>query len=89
MGKKSIGERTCIGCGKKAPKSKLLRFVVAENGNIVFELKQKEHGRGGYFCPRNACFHKAAKKKRIAVRFRKEVNIDMTSFIQGVKEHLS
>lgn len=88
MGKKSVGERTCMGCGRKAHKSDLLRFVVDEQGKIVFDRRQQAPGRGGYFCRREECFDRAAKKRRISVRFRKDVRVDPRSLIRDVQEQL-
>jgi predicted RNA-binding protein YlxR (DUF448 family) len=88
MGKKNLGERTCMGCGRKAHKSELLRFVVDEQGKIVFDPGQRASGRGGYFCRREECFDHAVKKRRISVRFRRDVRVEPRSMIQDVQEKL-
>jgi predicted RNA-binding protein YlxR (DUF448 family) len=86
MGKKNIGERTCMGCGRKAHKSDLLRFVVDEKGKIVFDSAQQAPGRGGYLCRREACFDQAVKRRRVSVRFRRDVDVDAPSLIHLVPE---
>ena len=88
MGTKQIGQRTCMGCGSKAHKRSLLRFVWTEGGHLLFDLTQTEPGRGGYLCPRKSCFTRTAKKKCLAVRFRREVNEDPSSLMQAVRARL-
>ena len=88
MGKKNIGERSCMGCGRKAHKSELLRFVVDRQGELLLDPGQQAPGRGGYFCRREACFDRAAKKRRLSVRFRRDVRIDPRSLIKKVQEQL-
>jgi len=75
-----------MGCGKKLEKAKLLRFVRQEDATLLFDLRQREKGRGGYMCPRRPCFHVAAKKKRLTVRFRRDVRDDPSSMIKTVLE---
>jgi uncharacterized protein len=86
MGKKNIGERTCIGCGRKAHKGDLLRLVVDEEGRIVVDAKQRAPGRGGYLCRREQCFDQAAKRRRMSVRFRRDVKVDSSSLIEIARE---
>jgi predicted RNA-binding protein YlxR (DUF448 family) len=88
MGKKNIGERTCMGCGRKGHKSDLLRFVVDEKGKILFDPAQRAPGRGGYLCRREVCFDQAVKRRRVSFRFRRDVKIDAPSLIHLVPEPL-
>jgi uncharacterized protein len=53
-------ERTCAGCGRKAPQRELLRFA-ARGGKLV--AGRKEPGRGAYTCPRLACFERAVARR--------------------------
>ena len=48
--------RSCIGCGRKAGQSELLRFV-AKDGLLVSTTA--DPGRGEYTCRRLACFERA------------------------------
>jgi predicted RNA-binding protein YlxR (DUF448 family) len=48
--------RTCAGCGRKAPKTELLRFTVADAELIA---SPKSQGRGAYTCRRLSCFERA------------------------------
>jgi predicted RNA-binding protein YlxR (DUF448 family) len=49
-------ERTCVGCGRKAPQSELLRF-----GSVDGRLTAGRAlpGRGVYTCRRLVCFERA------------------------------
>ena len=88
MGKKSIGERTCMGCGRKAHKAELLRFVVDETGGLLFDLGQRAAGRGGYLCRRASCLDQAVKRRRISVRFRRDVRVDLNSVMRAVEQQI-
>ena len=57
---KSGAERTCAGCGRKAPQSELLRFAVRD-GRLVAGRQQP--GRGVYTCRRLACFARARARR--------------------------
>lgn len=57
-------ERTCCGCRKVFEKSLLLRVVRTPSGNVVFDPKGKENGRGAYVCRNTECLLKAKKTRR-------------------------
>ncbi len=88
MGKKRPGERSCVGCSRKIAKNDLFRFVIQKTGKIIIDLRQQRPGRGGYLCPREGCFFKAAKKRRFAMRFRKDVDFEPTVLLQDVREQI-
>ena len=49
-------ERSCVGCGRKAPQAELLRFG-AVNGRLT--VGRTVPGRGVYTCRRLVCFERA------------------------------
>jgi predicted RNA-binding protein YlxR (DUF448 family) len=51
-----IPQRTCVGCGRRAPQADLLRFA-APAGVLV--AGRGTPGRGAYTCRRLACFEQA------------------------------
>jgi predicted RNA-binding protein YlxR (DUF448 family) len=65
--------RTCIGCGRKAPQSELVRFT-ALDGVLTpgFGLP----GRGAYTCRRLACFERALDRRAFSRRLRRTVKVD-------------
>lgn len=65
--------RSCVGCGRKAPQSELLRFV-AENGRLVPGANRA--GRGAYTCKRLACFERAIGRRAFNRTLRRAVHID-------------
>ena len=65
--------RTCAGCGRKAPKSELVRFV-ARDGRLV--AGGREPGRGVYTCGRAACFERAASRRAFSRSLRRTVAVD-------------
>jgi uncharacterized protein len=65
--------RTCIGCGRKAPKGELLRFV-ARDGTLV--QSATESGRGAYTCPRLACFERAGTRNAFNRTLKRTVRVD-------------
>ncbi len=66
--------RTCIGCGRKAPQSALVRFVALE-GFLRWDETRREPGRGAYTCARRACFERAAARRAFARALRRTVRI--------------
>jgi predicted RNA-binding protein YlxR (DUF448 family) len=65
--------RTCVGCGRKAPQSELLRFVAREG---MLTPGQREPGRGVYTCRRLACFERAVSQRAFARVLRRQVRIE-------------
>jgi predicted RNA-binding protein YlxR (DUF448 family) len=69
----STAERTCVGCGRKAPQGELLRFA-ARDGKLV--PGRREPGRGAYTCPRLACFERARTSRAFNRVLRATVLVD-------------
>ena len=66
-------ERTCAGCGRKAPQPELVRFA-ARDGVLV--RGRTEPGRGAYTCLRLACFERAVSRRAFNRVLRKNVSVD-------------
>lgn len=65
--------RSCVGCGRRAPQSELLRFVAA-NGRLM-----PANGRGGrsaYTCRRLPCFERAVARRAFSRTLRRTVEIE-------------
>lgn len=62
-------ERTCIGCGKKAPKGSLHRLVVEESGQAILDPGGSAAGRGAYLCG-GGCLKAAVKRKAFQRAFK-------------------
>jgi predicted RNA-binding protein YlxR (DUF448 family) len=69
----SSPERTCAGCGRKAPQERLLRFAARE-GRLV--EGRTEPGRGVYTCLRLACFERASSRRAFNRVLRQTVRVD-------------
>jgi predicted RNA-binding protein YlxR (DUF448 family) len=65
--------RSCIGCGRKAPQSELLRFV-ARDGRLV--QGAQEPGRGAYTCRRLSCFERAVARRAFNRTLRRTVRVE-------------
>jgi predicted RNA-binding protein YlxR (DUF448 family) len=65
--------RTCAGCGRKAAKHRLVRFV-APNG--VLTRSEKGTGRGVYTCTRLSCFERAAARRAFNRTLRRSVRVE-------------
>ena len=65
--------RSCVGCGSKAPKSELLRFV-ARDGQLV--PGEREPGRGAYTCRRLSCFERAVARRAFNRTLRQNVRVE-------------
>ena len=66
-------ERTCAGCGRKAPQAELVRFA-ARDGALV--PGRGERGRGVYTCRRLACFERAVSRRAFNRVLRLNVTVD-------------
>ncbi|MEO5577405.1 MAG: YlxR family protein [Gaiellaceae bacterium] len=66
-------ERTCAGCGRKAPQVELVRFA-ARDGVLV--SGRAEPGRGVYTCRRLACFERALSRRAFSRVLRQNVTVD-------------
>jgi predicted RNA-binding protein YlxR (DUF448 family) len=69
----TVPVRTCAGCGRKAPRSELQRFVARAG---VLAPGAKEPGRGVYTCRRLACFERAAGNRAFARVLRRPVRLE-------------
>jgi uncharacterized protein len=65
--------RTCTGCGRRAPKRELIRFV-AHGGALT--RSPAGPGRGAYTCRRLACFERAASRRAFNRTLRETVAVD-------------
>ena len=66
--------RTCVGCGRKAPQTELVRFA-APAGVLEADAGRTLPGRGAYTCARPSCFEKAAAHRAFARTLRRTVTI--------------
>ena len=65
--------RTCTGCGLKAPRSELLRFV-AQDGTLT--PGPSLPGRGAYTCRRLLCFERAVSRRAFNRALRRTVSVE-------------
>ena len=65
--------RRCAGCGRRAPKRELIRFV-ARDGELT--PGAKEPGRGAYTCRRLSCFERAASRRAFNRTLRATVHVE-------------
>jgi predicted RNA-binding protein YlxR (DUF448 family) len=65
--------RSCVGCGRRAPKRELVRFVARE-GELAAGAGLP--GRGAYTCRRLACFERAAGRRAFNRTLRRTVRVD-------------
>jgi predicted RNA-binding protein YlxR (DUF448 family) len=65
--------RTCAGCGRKSPKTELLRFA-AVGGEL--QAVPESSGRGVYTCRRRSCFERALSSRSFNRVLRAPVRVD-------------
>jgi len=65
--------RTCAGCGRRAPKHELRRFVALDG---ALTPSRQGPGRGVYTCPRLACFERAAARRAFNRTLHETVTVD-------------
>lgn len=65
--------RTCVGCGRKAPQSELLRFTAQEG---ALTPGRRLPGRAAYTCRRLSCFDRAVTRRAFNRSLRRTVKVD-------------
>ena len=68
-------ERRCIVTGHILPKSQLLRFVVAPDGQVVVDINQRLPGRGIWLSPTRDVVNTALAKKAFARSAKRQVTV--------------
>jgi predicted RNA-binding protein YlxR (DUF448 family) len=66
-------QRTCAGCGRKAPQAELLRFAALDG---MLQQGRTLPGRGAYTCRRLRCFERAVAQGSFNRVLRKTVKIE-------------
>ncbi|MEZ5099407.1 MAG: YlxR family protein [Thermoleophilia bacterium] len=66
--------RTCVGCGRRAAKAELVRYVV-RSGSLERDPTGSAAGRGAYTCPSAECLEQAVARKRFARSLRAAVAV--------------
>lgn len=70
--------RSCVICRRKDEKANLLRIVINDKAEAMFDKLQKENKRAIYFCKNEKCLQSAIKmieKKK----FRTKIGINLES----------
>ncbi len=67
-------ERMCVACRTSFPKNSLLRFVLDENDNLLFDENQKAQGRGVYLCKNESCIKKCLKTRAFSRALKKNLS---------------
>ena len=70
---KFLPQRTCVGCGVRRPKTKLLRIVKCKDSTFEIDRKALLPGRGAYVCYSSRCAQLAKKNRSLNRSFRCEV----------------
>lgn len=65
--------RSCIGCGTKKPKNKLIRVVREPEGDIHLDASGRCNGRGAYLCRDSVCLQRCQKTRGLDRAFREHV----------------
>jgi predicted RNA-binding protein YlxR (DUF448 family) len=72
----TVTERMCVATRTAKPVGELIRFVVAPDGTVVPDLKQRLPGRGIWVTATRDVLHQAIRRKAIGTGFRREVRVD-------------
>ncbi len=63
-------QRTCVACRQTRDKNLLVRYVVAPDGAILVDYRQRLPGRGSYTCFSVECMQDAVKKNSFQRSFK-------------------
>ena len=77
MGRKTdhVPERTCIATRETLPRAALLRFVLAPDGTVVFDLKGDLPGRGAWVKPERTALEEAIRKRAFSRAFKAQARV--------------
>ena len=56
----------CVSCKERRDKKDLLRVVLGDDGNIMYDPTGKHPGRGAYLCKQESCIMLEIKAHRIS-----------------------
>ena len=84
--KRKRSERSCVVCGKRESREKLLRITVTAEKDLAIDSRRHLGGRGAYVCESKKCIVKAIEKKRFERALRIEVAYpDPTEFLETIQ----
>jgi predicted RNA-binding protein YlxR (DUF448 family) len=63
--RRSVPQRTCVGCRTAQAKRKLLRVVRKPDGTVEIDPSGKLPGRGAYLCQKASCWERALKRRSL------------------------
>ena len=75
-------QRTCISCRQSKKPEQLIRYVVAPDGELMVDYRQRLPGRGAYTCIDLECLKNAVERKQFQRSFRgrcREASFDFLS----------
>ncbi|MFK5925402.1 MAG: DUF448 domain-containing protein [Desulfuromusa sp.] len=76
-------QRTCIACRRTQDKKQLVRYVVAPDGMVLVDYRQRLPGRGVYTCISAECLLAAVKKNAFQRGFKRQCReVDATELMQ-------
>ena len=76
-------QRTCIACRQTKIKKQLVRYVVAPDGTVLVDYRQRLPGRGAYTCVSTQCLHDAVKRNGFKRCFKGQcLTVDATVLLQ-------
>jgi len=81
-------QRTCLGCRTARNQEHLLRFVLAPDGSVLADCRQKLPGRGAYVCVSRECLFKAASNGGFARSFKGAIRVEGEQLLTQVSEQL-
>lgn len=80
-------QRTCVACRQTKDKSQLVRYVVAPDGAVLVDYRQRLPGRGAYTCITTQCLCDAVTKTSFQRCFKgKSHSVDATVLTQQLIE---
>jgi predicted RNA-binding protein YlxR (DUF448 family) len=85
---KKVPVRTCIVCGRKAPKQDLIRVVREPNGTVAMDATGRKSGRGAYLCPEDTCWQDAVNGGRLSHALRVEIALEDRERLMSIPAHV-
>lgn len=83
-------QRTCVACRQTKDKNQLVRYVVAPDGAVLVDYRQRLPGRGAYTCFATQCLQDAVKRNCFKRCFKgRECSIDPAALMEQLSAAVS
>lgn len=83
-------QRTCVACRQVADQDRLVRYVLAPDGQVLVDYRHKLPGRGAYTCLNSDCLETAVTRRQFQRSFKGEGTPPLAeNLIKALKDQIA